>query len=192
MVIGESQLNVYIVGADNLSPHHKERLQAQVQQALRAIPQWAFTLLRRRLIRLGLSSFPLIIQPQVEGAANPQALSVGSLGDKPAVCLMPVIRGDDIDWRQERRHLLAKALAYLAAPGPQEDEPFWQRWQEAIRQDGLAGMASQVDERWQAASSLDLLLEMFAAYVLNPRHRRWKDLPTTRAFLEGWKATALS
>lgn len=190
-MIGESQLNVYIVDAQSLSPRHKERLQAQVQQALQALPQWTFDLLRRRLAQLGLPNFPLIIQPQPEAAANPKVLSLGSLGDKPMVYLMPVLRGDDIDWRQERRHLLAKALAYLAAPRA-EDEPFWQRWQEAIRQDGLAAMASQVDERWQGATSLDLLLEMFAAYALNPRHRRWGELPATRAFLEEWRATALS
>lgn len=190
-MIGESQLNVYIVGTDSLSPRQKERLQAQVQQALRALPQWVFNLLRRRLSQLGLPNFPLIIQPQLEAAANSKALSLGSLGDKPTVYLMPVLRGDDIDWRQERRHLLAKALAYLAAPPAGDNEPFWQRWQEAIGQDNLAAMASQLDERWQGATPLDLLLEMFAAYALNPRHRRWQELPAIRAFLEEWKGMAL-
>jgi|GEM_PF-3246031 len=187
-MIGESQLNIYIVGADSLPPRLKERLQVQVQQALRAIPQWALDLLRPRLAELGLASLPIIIEPQLEAVAKPYAFSVGTLGDKPAVYLMPVIRDGEIDWRQERRHLLAKALAYLAAPRPEEDELFWKRWEEAIEQDGLGAMASQADQRWQGARPFDLLIEMFAAYALSPRHRSWKGLPAVRAFLEEWKA----
>ena len=188
-MIGESQLNVYIVGADKLGPRIKERIQAQVQSTLRAIPPWVFLLLRLRLLKLGLSNFPFIVEPQPVGEASPKALSVGSLGDKPAVYLMPVVREEEVEWRQDRRLLVAKALAYLCAPRQQDDEAFWQRWSQAVRRDGLGDLARDADQRWKGATPLDLLMEMFAAYALTPNHVRWQELAAVRQFLDAWKAT---
>ncbi len=189
-MISDSQLNVYIVGVPQLSPRLKERLQAQVQSALRDLPPWIFTLLRLRLSKLGLRNFPLIVKPQLQGQADAEPLSVGYLGDKPAAYLSPLARGQEIDWRQERRHLLAKALAYLCAPRPAEDAPFWQRWRRAMEEDGLLQLAQDADPQWAKAQPLDLLMEMFAAHALSPEHPRWQELPAVRRFLDGWKATA--
>lgn len=190
-MIGESQLNVYIVASDKLSRRLKERIQAQVQSTLRAIPQWVFLLLRRRLQKLDVPNLPLFVEPRPEGEANPQVLKVGRLGDKPAVYLLPLARGEDVDWRQDRKHLVTKALAYLCAPRPEEDGAFWRRWAQAMKQDKLAALAQDADRRWAGASPLDLLMEMFAAYALTPEHPRWQELAAVRRFLEGWKATAI-
>jgi hypothetical protein len=130
----------------------------------------------------------VVLQPEAQ--ADAKLLSVGYWGDKPAAYLLPVARGQDIDWRQERRYLLAKALAYLCAPRPEEDEAFWQRWRQAVEEDRLLHLAQDADQRWAAAKPLDLLMEMFAAYALSPEHRRWEELPAVRRFLDGWKALA--
>ncbi len=190
-MIGQSELNVYIVGAEGLSPRLRQRLQAQIQSALRAFPQWVFLLLRGRLARLGLSHFPLIVELRLEGQGSSRALGLGRLEDKPAVQLRLVRRGQEVDWRQERRYLIAKAIAYLGAPSPEEEPGFWQRWWRALQEDRLAEAAAAVDERWAEASPLDLLLEMFAAYVLSPGHPRWQGWPAVRQFLDDWRGAAI-
>ncbi|MCH7523337.1 MAG: hypothetical protein IH920_06165 [Chloroflexi bacterium] len=47
-MLSDSQLNVYIVG-DNLSPRQRVQLQAQLDSALRALPQWCLDLVRAAL-----------------------------------------------------------------------------------------------------------------------------------------------
>ncbi|MBI1885175.1 MAG: hypothetical protein HYS09_02480 [Chloroflexi bacterium] len=186
-MLRDSQLNVYVVGSD-LSPRLRERLQAQVQSALRALPPWAFALLGQRLERLGQPSFTLVVEPQREAA--PKALTFGTLGEKPAVRLLPLLRGEAIDWRQDRRYLAAKAVAYLCTPGRDEDKGFWSRWEDACRADDLPGRAAGADQRWRGATPLDLLIEMFAAYALNAKDERWSQMPSVRRFFEEWVATA--
>ncbi|MBI2913450.1 MAG: hypothetical protein HYY03_05970 [Chloroflexi bacterium] len=184
------ELNVYIIG-DSLSPRERERVQAQVQTALRSLPEWAFGLLGRRLQQLGAANLPLIIEPQVRGETSPQALGLGQIDGRPAARLLPRLRGDDIDWRQDQRYLVAKAVAYLAAPAPSSDADYWARWSAAIASDGLRDKARATGEHWAEASDLDLLIEMFAAYALNPHHDRWAGLPAVRAFLDEWRQTAV-
>jgi len=183
-VIGESQLNIYIVGA-GLSPRLKERIQAQIQSALRALPQWVFALLQSRLEKLDLSHASFIVEPGPE--ASSRGLGLGRLNDRRAVYLRPVLRGDEVDWPQERQYLVAKALAYLCAPSREEEPGFWQRWSVAVGESHLLQSAAAVDERWAEATSLDLLLEMFAVYALNPGHPRWRDWPAVRQFLDDWR-----
>jgi len=36
-------------------------------------------------------------------------------------------------------------------------------------------------------TDLGLLIEMFAAYALNPDHQSWHGLPYVRSFLEDWR-----
>ncbi len=184
-MLDESRLNVYIVG-DSLSPRQRQRIQAQLQTALRSLPEWAFALLRQGLQEMGAANLPLIVEPQTVSDGGPPALSFGHLDGRPAVRLMPRLQGDALDWRQDRRYLVAKAVAHLAAPTP-SDADFWARWSVAIASDALREKARQTGEHWAAASDLDLLIEMFAAYALNPDHGRWSDLPSVRAFLAGWR-----
>ncbi len=188
-MIGESQLNVYVIGKD-LSDRLRERLQAQIHGALRTLPPWAFALLHRRLQRLGLPNFALIVEPQPRRQAK--ALSFGSLGERPAVHLLPVVKGEEVDWQQDRRYLVAKAVAYLSAPGRDDDPAFWERWQAAAEADAVGQKARQADERWDRATLMDLFVEMFAAYALKPGHERWADLPAVRNFLQEWQATAFA
>ena len=184
-MLGDSQLNVYIVG-DSLTPRHRQRIQAQLQTALRSLPDWAFGLLRRRLQELGAANLPLIVEPQAGPESGPQALGLGHIEGRPAVRLMPHLRADGIDWRQDLPYLLGKAVAYLAAP-PVSDSDFWDRWSRALEGDRLREKAGEVGEHWTDASDLSLLIEMFAAYALNPRHGRWSQLPSVRTFLKGWR-----
>ena len=184
------ELNVYIIG-DSLSPRERQRVQAQVQTALRSLPDWAFGLLHGRLQQVGAANLPLIVEPQTGDQAGPQALSLGQIEGRPAARLLPRLRGGDIDWRQDQRYLVAKAVAYLAAPPPSSDADFWARWSQAVASDGLGEKARATGEHWAGASDLDLLIEMFAAYALNPEHDRWAGLPSVRAFLDEWRQTAV-
>lgn len=186
---GESQLNVYIVGA-RLPPRLRQRLQAQLRTALRSLPEWPFDLLRRRLQALGASNFPLVVEPRGADATGERALSLGDIEGRPAAYLLPRLRGEEIDWRQDLRYLLAKAIAFLAAPPAKHDPAFWRDWAAAVEADGLRDKAARAGEAWQSAGDLDLLLEMFAALALNPGHERWSALSAVQSFLERWRQEA--
>ncbi len=114
------------------------------------------------------------------------ALSLGNIEGRPAAYLRPRLHGDHIDWGQDRRYLVAKA-AYIVAPSRDEDAGFYDRWADAIAADSLREVATAAAEASAGAKDRDLLIEMFAAYVLNPSHPRWAELPAVRGFLEGWK-----
>ncbi len=190
-MLSDSQLNVYIVG-DNLSPRQRVQLQAQLDSALRALPQWCLDLVRAALERSGARNFPLVIEPQPPGGdavpTGRQALplSFGHIEGRPAAYLRPHLEGDRIEWPQDRRYLVAKAAAYVCLPPRDDVSDFWRRWAEAIAADALRDKATAAHEAWADASDADLLMEMFAAYALNPGHPRWADLPAVRGFLEGW------
>ncbi len=183
---GESHLNIYIAGA-RLPPRLRQRLQAQLRTALQALPEWPFDLLRRRLQELGAANFPLVVEPRDEDVTGDRALSLGDIEGRPAAYLLPRLRGDEIDWRQDLRYLLAKAIAYLAAPPAEQDPRFWRDWAVAVAADGLREKAAQAGEAWRDAGDLDLLLEMFAALALTPDNERWSALVSVRAFLEEWR-----
>ena len=187
-MIGDSQLNIYIVGA-KLTPRQRQRLQAQIQTALRSLPDWCFAFLRQRLQEMGASHFPLAVEPQAADHANPRALSLGHIEGRPAAYLFPRLDGDSIDWRQDLRYLVAKAVAYLATPPPEHDPSFWQRWADAVQEDDLRGKAAALSEGRMETSDADLLYEMLAALALSPDHRRWSELPAARGFLQEWQAT---
>lgn len=196
-MLQRSHLNVYVIGAD-LSPRQRVQLQAQLESALRALPRWCLDLIRARLEATGAASFPLVIQPQpalsrAEGPPDGDALplSLGHAEGRPAAYLRPRIDGGRIDWRQDRRYLAAKAAAHIAAPSAGEDPGFWRRWAAAVRADRLRDHAAAADEAWAEASDRDLLIEMFAAYALNPSHRRWEELPSVRGFLREWGSSSL-
>ncbi len=79
-MLGEPQLNVCILDAD-ISPRLRERLQAQVQTAIRSLPRWPFALLTGRMAELGVAGLPLIVEPvNSVDAAHPLGL-----GDMKAV-----------------------------------------------------------------------------------------------------------
>jgi hypothetical protein len=183
-MLGESRLNVYILAAD-LSPRHKERIQAQLGTALRVLPRWAWELMNKRLDAIGAPNLPLIIEPRSPDDERTQALSLGVIDEKPAARLMPRLTEDDVDWGQDQRYLVAKAVAYLAAPA--DDTDFWSGWAHAAGSDSLLEKARAAGEHWQAATDMGLFLEMFAAYVMSPEHERWDRLPSVRAFLEEWR-----
>ena len=187
-MLGDSQLNVYILGS-GLTPHQRERLQAQVQTALRALPSWSLELLRRRVQLLGVPNLPLIVEPRAPADASRQVIGFGQVESRPAVRLMPRLDGDSVNWGQDARYLVAKAVAYLAAPAA-EDTGFWTRWAQAVADDGLKATAQAEGEHWAEATDLDLLLEMFAAYALSREHVRWSEMPAVKAFLEIWRAEA--
>jgi hypothetical protein len=115
-----------------------------------------------------------------------RALSFGDVESRPAVKLMPRVTSGTISWGQDRRYLVLKAVAYLASPAA-SDTSFWSQWEEAVRADSLRSQVFESGDTWKNASSLDLLVEMFAAYALNPGHTRWADLPAVRSFLEAWR-----
>lgn len=181
---GDSRLNVYIIGAD-LPPRLRQRLQAQVQSALRSLPLRAFRPLERRIADLGVIGLPLVVEPRPADDPDPRAVSFGRIDGRPAAYLLPRIEGGDIRWRQDRRYLLAKAVGYLAAPD-RDDSGFWRGWSEAVRSDRLRERAGEIGEPWTRASDLDLLLELFAAWALSPTHPRWGELPAARRFLDRW------
>ncbi len=182
-MLSDSQLNVYIVG-DNLSPRQRVQLQAQLDSALRALPRWCLDLVRAALERSGARNFPLVVEPQPPGG-DALPLSLGHIEGRPAAYLRPRLEGDRIEWRQDRRYLVAKAAAYVCLP-PDDAPDFWRRWAEAVAADALRDKAVAAHEDWAGASDRDLLIEMFAAYALSPAHARWADLPSIRGFLEGW------
>jgi hypothetical protein len=186
-MLGESRLNVYVLGS-NLSPRQRERIQAQVQTGLRSLPGWAFDLLRQRIDALGAMNLPLLIEPQPAVNLH-RVLSLGHIDSRPAVKLMPHLVADQIDWGQDLRHLLAKAIAYIVTPDEDEAD-FWRRWQEALHNDRLREKASEIAGEYEDETDLGLLIEMFAAHALRPAHRRWAELPQVQAFLEDWRATA--
>jgi len=186
-MLGESRLNVYVLGS-NLSPRQRERIQAQVQTGLRSLPAWVFDFLRERMDALGVTSLPLIIQPQPASSPHP-VLSLGRIESRPAVKLMPRLVVDKIDWGQALRPLLAKAIAYVIAPDQACDD-FWRRWRDAVRDDRLREKASAIAGEYEDETDLGLLIEMFAAYTLRPAHRRWSELPRVQAFVEQWRAAA--
>lgn len=185
---GESQLNVLIVGAD-LPPRQRERIQAQVQTALRSLPLWAFDLLRIRMAELGVRDLPLIIEPRARDNGRSQVLSCGRLQGRPAVRLMPRLQGEAVDWGQDRRYLLAKAVAFMAAPPQETQGEFWSRWRQAVALDRLPEKAREAGEHWEDVRDLGLLLEMFAAFAIDPAHGRWAEFPGVRAFLESWRGS---
>ena len=183
-MLSDSQLDVYIVG-DNLSPRQRLQLQGQLDSALRALPQWCLELIRARLDATDATNFPLVIEPQPPGG-DALPLSLGHIEGRPAAYLRPRLEGDRVEWPQDRRYLVAKAAAYVCLP-PRDDAPdFWRRWAEAIAADALRQVATAAAEAWAEASDRDLLIEMFAAYALNPAHPRWAELSAVRGFLEGW------
>jgi hypothetical protein len=184
-VLGESQLNVYIQAKD-LPPRTKERLQAQVQTALRSLPGWAFALLTKRIEALGAANLPLVIAPRAEDDERPQTMSLGHIDNRPAARLMPRIEDGGVDWGQDLRYLMAKALAYMAAPDA-EDTAFWERWTLAVNEDGVRDRAGDAGDAWKNATDIALLLEMFAAYITRSDSRGWDKTPRVKAFLEAWK-----
>ncbi len=189
-MLSDSQLNVYVVG-DNLSPRQRVQLQAQIDSALRALPQWCLDLIRAALALTGSRNFPIVVEPQpASGDALP--LSLGNIEGRPAAYLRPRLQGDRIDWLQDRRYLVAKAAAYFASPARDCEAAFWHRWSQAIAADALRDKATAAAQAWAGAADADLLIEMFAAYALNPAHPRWAELPAVRGFLEGWGAKAVS
>ncbi len=188
-MLSDSQLNVYIVG-DNLSPRQRVQLQAQLDSALRALPQWCLDLVRAALERSGARNFPLVIEPQPPGG-DALPLSLGHIEGRPAAYLRPRLEGDRIEWSQDRRYLVAKAAAYVCLPSPDDAPDFWRRWAEAIAADALRDKATAAHEAWADASDRDLLIEMFAAYALNSTHTRWAELPSVLGFFEGWGKSGL-
>ena len=184
-MLGESRLNVYILGAD-LSNRQRERLQAQVQTALRSVPQGALALLDRRIEELGVRNFPLMIEPVPPDSTETRSLSFGDLEGRPAAKLMPRLSDDAVVWGEDQRSLVLKAVAYLASP-PATNQSFWEDWKNAVKSDGLRSQAVAASAGWGEATDLDLLVEMFAAYALHPEHARWVHLPVVRSFLEAWR-----
>lgn len=184
-MLDESHLNVYILGVD-LTPRIRERLQAQIQTALRSLPAWTFHLLKRRIDELGIRNLPLIVEPVTSDTAPARPLGLGQIEGRPAAHLMPRVAADRIEWSQEPRYLVAKAVAYMAAPRI-ESGAFWARWSQDIAADGLRAKASHINDEWAGETDLGLLVEMFAAYVVNPDHHRWATLPAVHTFLQDWR-----
>jgi len=98
---------------------------------------------------------------------------------------MPRLSGEAIEWGQDRRYMVLKAIAYMASPPPSNHE-FWATWSRAVTADGLRTAASSVNARWDEATELDLLIEMFAAFALDQGHPNWSRRPAIRAFMEDW------
>lgn len=186
-MLGESRLNVYVLGSE-LSRRQRERIQAQVQTGFRSLPPWLFDLLRQRLDALGLSSLPLIIEPQPATSPH-RVLSLGRIESRPAVKLTPALAEDRIDWGQDLPHLLAKAIAFVIAPDDAGSD-FWCRWRDVVREDLLREKASALARAYEDETDLGLLIEMLAAYALKPAHRRWSELTRVQAFFEQWRSGA--
>lgn len=183
-MLGDSQLNVYVLDT-HLSPRHRERIQAQVQTALRSLPGWTYALLKQRIDEIGASSLPLIVEARPPGDSGTRFLSLGEIEGRPAARLTPRLTETGVDWGHDLPTLLAKAAAHLAAP-PGSDDGFWQRWRQSVEADALREGASSAAEEWRGASDRDLFIEMFAAYALKPDHARWRRLPAVHAFFERW------
>lgn len=181
----ESRLNIYILGSE-LPPRLRERIQAQVSTGLRSLPSWAFDLLRQRIDALGVSSLPLIIEPQSAASGNAKVLSLGRIELRPAVKLSPRLDENSIDWGQDLRRLLAKAAGYICAP-TDDDRDFWEPWAAAVQSDKLRDRVEATAESFAGETDLGLLIEMFAACALSPAHSSWKKMPAVRAFLDDWR-----
>ncbi len=182
-MLGEPRLNVYVLDSD-VSPHLRERLRAQVQTALRALPRWTFALLTSRMQELGVTVLTLVVEP-APTAENVRPLSLGDIDGRRAARLRPRILGKSIDWPQEPSCLTAKAVAFMSAPGG--DSPFWRQWADAVEADHLREKAALTSPSWHDETDTGLLLEMFAAYALRDGHQRWSDLPAVHAFLQEWR-----
>lgn len=182
-MLGDSRLNVYIQAAE-LSPRLRQRIQVQLETAFRAIPPWALGMLSARLDELGLRSALLMVEP-MEGSSEARAMSCGEVDGRPAVRILPRVRGEVIEWGQDKRYLLAKAIGYLASPEPAST--FWAHWHSAIETDALRHKALVEAGAWNVATDMDLFLEMFAAYALTPRHSRWRQFPAVLASLEAMR-----
>ena len=178
-MLGESRLNVYVLDTE-ITPRIRERLQAQVQTAIRSLPRWTFSLLANRMSEIGVSALPLVIEPvRSKGMARP--LSLGEIDGRPAARLRPAVAGEVIEWVQEPRYLVAKAVGYLAAPAAESS--FWAGWAAAIEQDSLRGRAGESAAAWQNETDLGLFVEMFAALALKNGHAHWAELPAVHAML---------
>ncbi len=188
-MLSESRLNVYILGAE-LTPRQRERIQSQVQTALRSLPAWAFGLLRGRIEEMGAQNLPLIIEPSAQRDNDRKVMSFGRIESRPAVRLMPRLLDEGVDWGHDHRYLLAKAVAYMATPAQESHGDFWSRWRQAVTSDRLPERARESDEHWENVGDLGLLVEMFAAYALDPVHQRWAEFPEVKAFLESWRGSA--
>ena len=185
-MLGESRLNVYVLDTE-VSPRLRERLQAQVQTAIRSLPSWTFSVLTNRMNEIGVSGLPLVIEPVLStGSALP--LSLGEIEGRPAARLRPTITGTVIEWGQDTRYLLAKAIGYLCAPSA--DSPFWAGWSTAIESDSLRRCAARSSAAWGSETDLGLFVEMFAARALRSRHGRWADFPAVDAMLRELRGKA--
>ncbi|HEV8575205.1 MAG TPA: hypothetical protein VGR43_10930 [Dehalococcoidia bacterium] len=184
-MLGESRLNIYVLAPD-LSSRQRERIQAQIATGLRSLPQWVFALLQQRIETLGSTNLPLIIEPQ-SSAVPFQVLSLGRVESRPAVKLTPRLSPEGVDWGQDLRRLLAKAIAWILAP-EDIDSPFWRRWKTAVEADQLRDKAADSIGGPHDDTDLGLLIEMFAAHALNPKHQNWDGLPRVRSFLEDWRS----
>lgn len=178
-MLGESRLNVYVLDAE-ISPRQRERLQAQVQTAIRSLPRWTFSVLTNRMDEIGVSGLPLVIEP-VRATGSPLPLSLGEIEGRPASRLRPTVAGENIEWGQDPRYLVAKAVGYLAAPAAESS--FWAGWAAAIEQDSLRGRAGESAAAWHDETDLGLFVEMFAASALRNGHFRWAELPAIHAML---------
>lgn len=183
-MLGESRLNIYVLAPD-LSSRQRERIRAQINTGLRSLPRWVFDLLQERIEALGVSSLPLIIEPHAS-AIPFRAFSLGRVETRPTVKLTPRLSPDGVDWGQDLRRLLAKAIAWILAPENIES-PFWSGWNAAVEADRLRDRATDSGGEPHDDTDLGLLIEMFAAYALSPEHGRWKSLPHVHSFLQDWR-----
>jgi hypothetical protein len=185
-MLNDSRLNVYIQAAES-SSRLRQRIQAQVETALRSVPRWAFDLMARRMDESGFRNAALIVEP-VHSGADARCISFGTIDGRPAVRLLPRLANDGIEWGQDRRLLLAKAIAYLSSPPA--DAQFWDDWQQAIHSDALRTKARELHDAWAEATDLELFLELLAAYLVNPEHSRWTTLPATISCLNAWRGAS--
>ncbi|MCH8814890.1 MAG: hypothetical protein IH957_07285 [Chloroflexi bacterium] len=186
-MLDESQLNVYVLDT-SLSPRQRERLQAQVQTALRSLPRWVFSLLSQRIESLDVRNLPLIVEARSPDDPSGQIISFGEIEGRPAARLMPRLLDDGIEWEQDARLLVAKAAGFMARPP--KDDGFWRDWTDAIATDQLREVDAVKKGGWSDATDLDLFLEMFAAYVTKTDHERWTAFAATRAFFDAWRDRA--
>lgn len=182
-MLGESRLNVYVLNAD-ISPRLRERIQAQIQTAIRSLPSWAFDLLTDRMNQLDVTSLTLIVEP-IASAEPARPLNLGDIEGRPAARLRPRVSAKTIKWGQDPRYLVAKAVGYLASPP--SGAHFWVRWAGAVESDRLRTMAAQSSAAWQDETDVGLFVEMFAAYALRNGDDRWSRLPAVYDFLRGWR-----
>jgi hypothetical protein len=185
-MLGEPRLNVYVLES-NLSPRVRQRLQAQVQTAIRSLPRWTLSLLTDRMNEMGATGLPLIVEPAPNtGEAHP--LGLGEIDGCPAARLRPHVSKQTIEWTQDPQYLAAKAVGYLASPP--KGSAFWQRWAEAVDRDRLREAAAGASPSWEDTTDAGLLLEMFAAYALRDGHENWSRFPAVNAFLREWRGNS--